>query len=72
MIKGTVRTALQSLMAERGLSQNQLARDSGVTQSTISRILAEANEPTFPVAAQIASALGVSLDAFAGKKIQKK
>lgn len=70
--KDAFRKVLAQLLTEKDVSQYRLAKDTGIQQSTLSRILDGKNEPSFAVAVKVAEALDVSLDAFAGKKFRKK
>lgn len=49
------------LREERGWSQNQLAKKSGMAQSTISNLYSRNNEPTFQTIESICKGLGISL-----------
>lgn len=54
---------LTRLMEEKGVSEYQLAKDSGVPQPTIHRIKSgETHEPKHSTVAKLARALGVSPD----------
>lgn len=52
-------------MARRKWTQTELAKQSGVAQTTISAIYRGTSEPTLSTAAKIAKALGISLDELA-------
>ena len=52
---------LRSAIQESGMTQAKLSEHSGVPQPTISRFVREERTITFPVAAQIADALGMEL-----------
>lgn len=49
-------------MRQRGLNQQQLARQSDVSDSEVSRILAQKSQPGLENAYRLARAVGVSLD----------
>lgn len=53
---------LQRLLVDRGWSQSELARRSGVTQATISRCLSSQYAMSGPVLKRLADALDVSMD----------
>jgi transcriptional regulator with XRE-family HTH domain len=60
----TVRLRLAALRAKAGLSQNQLAHTSGVSQATISRLEAEKHKGIdFAVLERLADALAVDASA---------
>jgi len=52
---------LKQLREERGITQEQLAFDAGITASALSRIERGLNSPGWTTVRQIARALGVSL-----------
>ena len=52
---------LSKIIAEKGITQIQLAEDSGVTQPAISSYLSGDREPTLRSIAKMADALGVGL-----------
>lgn len=57
--------ALRALREARGLTQEQLAHEAGVTMGTLSKIETAAAAPAWATVRQIAQALGVSLVEFA-------
>jgi transcriptional regulator with XRE-family HTH domain len=60
-----LRTFLDKLMKDRGISQNELSRRSGVPQPTIKRILdGESREPRRGNIEKIAKCFGLSVDDF--------
>lgn len=58
---------LQEIMAKEHISQNQLSKRSGVSQSFISAMLAGDKQPTITVAKKLARALDVTLDELVGE-----
>lgn len=58
---------LQKLMDAAGVSQNQLAKKSGVPQSTISRYLLEASKPKIAAVEKLAKALKVPVGELLGE-----
>lgn len=71
MLKGIDKNILPRKITEerkkRGLSQAQLAEQSGVTPGAISQIENGQRFPTIPVLSGIAKVLGVSIDYLTGK-----
>lgn len=61
-------SVLKRLREGLGLSQIELATESGITQNAISRYEAEGREPNWESAVKLANALGVSLDVFRGEE----
>ena len=57
---------LLALKTEKGIKNKQVAELTGLSESTISRILARQVEPKFEDVVRIAVVLGASLDALAG------
>ena len=57
---------LKALRDARGMSQEQLARQVGVSKGTISRYEGNVQVPLFSVATKLALALGTSLDTLVG------
>jgi transcriptional regulator with XRE-family HTH domain len=57
-------TIIARLRRDRGLSQRELAAMSGISGQYLGQIEVGAREGTFDVLADLARALGVSLDAF--------
>lgn len=53
---------LKSLMIEIGMSQTELARESGLAKSTISRILNKQHMPNMKVLMNLCYVLGCSYD----------
>lgn len=60
----TVAVRLKTLRAERGLTLDQLAEQSGVSRAMISRVERGEASPTAALLARLCSALGVSLSVF--------
>ena len=57
---------IKTLQAEKGFSNKRIAEATGLSESTISRILSRQVEPKFEDVVRIAVILGASLDALAG------
>ena len=57
---------LATVKSQRKLSNKWIAEETGLSESTISRILSRQIEPKFEDVVRIAIAVGVSLDALAG------
>jgi transcriptional regulator with XRE-family HTH domain len=55
---------LRALIAESGLSAYALARKSGVSKQSLSRLLSGDSKPSWETVCRLAEALGVSTDAF--------
>ena len=55
---------LQSLMDARGWSEYRLAKESGLSNSTISNIFRRNNSPTIPTLETLCNAFGLSLSQF--------
>jgi len=53
---------LRRILLERGMKQTELARRSGESDMSISRVLRGQNTPTVTLLAHIAEALDVSMD----------
>jgi transcriptional regulator with XRE-family HTH domain len=53
---------LKRILATRGISQAELARQSGIPEMTISQVVNWKNEPGIGVVARIAEALDVTID----------
>ena len=62
---------LRELRQAKKLSQEQLARQIGVSKGTIYRYEANLQEPSLHVAGRLARALGTSLDYLGGLEDQK-
>lgn len=56
-----VKARLKSLMVERNWSYYRLAKESGVSWSTIRNMFARGTEPTVPTLEAICNGLGISL-----------
>ena len=57
---------LATVKAQKKISNKWIAEATGLSESTISRILSRQTEPKFEDVVRIALAMGVSLDALAG------
>ena len=55
---------LQKLMDARGWSEYRLAKESGLSNSTISNIFRRNNSPTIPTLETLCAAFGLSLSQF--------
>ncbi len=55
---------LQQLMDARGWSEYRLAKESGLSNSTISNIFRRNNSPTIPTLETLCAAFGLSLSQF--------
>ena len=60
---------LRVLLADRGMSQAELAEQSGVTRQSINNYMTRGTSPSLPKAVAIARTLGVSVDDLADKPI---
>jgi transcriptional regulator with XRE-family HTH domain len=58
---------LSALRNDKGWSQEDLARESGVSLNAVARYESEANVPTLETAFKLAEALGCSLDVLSGR-----
>lgn len=63
---------LFSMTCSKGITQKELAKAVGVTESTLSSYKNGTKSPTLPVAAAIAKELGVSLDWLCGCNTESK
>ena len=59
-----VHARLKHFMAERGWSEYRLAKESGLSQSTISNLFARNNLPSIPTLEIICKAFGITLAQF--------
>mgnify|MGYP003289396208 CR=1 FL=1 len=57
---------ITTLKTEKKISNKRIAEETGISESTISRILSRQVEPKFEDVVRIAIAVGASLDALAG------
>jgi len=62
---------LERIMIEKNISQTELHRRSGVSQSHISGLIRGEKQATIPVAQKIASALDVTVGELLGEPIRK-
>lgn len=61
---------LQTIMSEKGISQNELSRTAGIDQGTISKMVhGQQTRPTWETVQRIAAALGVPCTAFADPSV---
>ena len=63
----TAPDAVARALTQAGLSQRQAAERTGISQSTISRILNNQRTPTLPELILLAQATGVTLSALTGR-----
>lgn len=57
---------IRALLRERNITQSALSELTGISKSTLCRILSEGSDPSFEQAVQIIKALGASLDQLTG------
>ena len=62
---------LRELLADRGMSQTELAERSGVTRQSVNNYMTRGTSPSLSRAVDIARALGVSVDDLVDKPIGK-
>ena len=55
---------IEDLMAQRGWNLNQLAKISGVPQSTLSGLYQRNNSPTIPTLEKLCEAFGITMSEF--------
>jgi transcriptional regulator with XRE-family HTH domain len=67
MAKTTFAVRLARLLAERQMNVYRLAKDTGLTQSFLGKLVHGEQIPGLEAAAKIADALGVTLDELAGR-----
>lgn len=60
----TVQQRIRELMEQRGWSEYRLAKESGLSQSTVTKIFDRNNLPTIPTLEAICKALHISLSEF--------
>lgn len=66
MVNNVIALKIRDLLHERGVTQKTLSELTGITKSTLTRILSNESDPSLEQGALIAKALGVSLDVIAG------
>ena len=67
--KASFGKVLAQVMEENGMSQKRLAKESGVSQAYVSRIISGyVKDPTFAKARAMLNALDVDLDDFAARQ----
>jgi len=65
----TLSTRIQAVLDERGMTQADLARATGLSTAIVSQIVSgKTKDPRFDSVVKIARALGVSLDELAGTR----
>ena len=62
---------LRVLLADRGMSQVELAEQAGVSRQAVNNYMTRGNSPSLSTAVDIARALGVSVDDLVDKPIGK-
>ena len=62
---------LRVLLADRGMSQVELAEQSGVTRQSVNNYMTRGTSPSLSKAVSIARALGVSVDDLVDKPISE-
>lgn len=65
----TVQQRIRELMEQRGWSEYRLAKESGLSQSTVTKIFDRNNLPTIPTLEAICKAFHISLSEFLLKKM---
>jgi len=63
--KQTIKTRVRVYLAERGMTQGQLARKVGMTESQMSLVLSGKALPTVPQLARLESLIGLTARDFA-------
>lgn len=62
---------MRSVREEKGWSQAELAKKTGITPAAVSQFEGGSRKPTLPILGKLADVLGVSIDYLAGKSEQK-
>ena len=65
--RGSMAKRIEALLAERRMSQTELARAANLTSAAISRYLSGERQPKGPILLSVANALGTSADYLLGK-----
>ena len=63
---------IQELLAQRGWSQYQLAKEADLSQSTISSLIKRGNTPTVPTIESCCKAFGITMAEFFDADLQDK
>jgi len=58
--KRLLSTNIDALLKKRGWSRYRLAKESGISEQTISNIMSQLHEPRLSIVATLANALGVT------------
>lgn len=66
MVNNVIALKIRDLLHERGMTQKTLSELTGITKSTLTRILSNESDPSLEQGILIAKALGVSLDVISG------
>lgn len=69
MYEGSFGHRLRVLLADRGMSQAELAKQAGITQQAVSNYMTKGYFPALSTAVSIARVLGVSVDDLVDKPI---
>lgn len=65
-IQNIIALNIRNILHERNMTQRTLSELTGITRSTLARILSNESDPSLEQGILIAKALGVSLDSLAG------
>lgn len=68
----TLQRKIAAVLAREGISQNQLARECGVSTAYLSLIAQRKRQPSLPVALRLQARTGIPVEAFATAKPTKR